>query len=203
MFFLHTDARLAAASVCDQDVESHLEEAIRALELVHALRANESVLATWTQLDALNYHWLGYFCDCIQHRDCSLRSFSTVKNLRVCVPPRLHVHALTPFPYDSIDYIESPTIYNTESSVAAHRADYVRTRFGNAIWRETGTPGWFYRLCNTLLSERDRQKALLRLEPAGPARPDYARSGLVEREDVRNGPMGYLALRDGEQIVFW
>lgn len=127
-------------------------------------------------------------------------------SLRRAVPTRLRSRDMTPFPYEQTNASSIKVgDYSTaiHLSIAANRADYVLTRHGYAIWKTSPVPGWFFRVANTILPERDRQNLLRRLQPSGPDDSTDQRGERSERSPVRDGPAGEVTGDAGNKFRIW
>lgn len=208
MHFLHSDPEKAAAALCDQDVEKYLQICLERLDIVQK-GGGPTDICRWLEQDGLNYHWLGYFCERLQHRLPGSTYHSEVMSLRRTVPERLRCIALTSFPLLVLDQNTRPHLNDRDPSstfpvrIAAYRADYVLSRHGYAEWTTSKPPGWFFRLANTILPERDRSAFLLRVQPAGPDDSDDKGVGESERKAVRDGPAGEIDGGTGGKFVIW
>lgn len=146
MHFLHTDAQLAAKSLCVQDMQPALRRAVAALKYAHAKRqASGSRLYKWATASADNYCWLGLFAETLGRelsKNCGIvsRHHSAIYNLRVCVPTRLRRFGTV----DSFPNLLKQTYPNAQSIVAAYRLDYISKR-RNPKWGKTTPPGWYTR----------------------------------------------------------
>lgn len=206
MHFLHTDPEQAALAVCDEDVEAYLVECLVVLKLAVSNDFTPvKPFSKWLEEDSANYHWLAYFAERLSLRLVdSAKYWSEIQSLRRSAPTRMRFRSLTDFPrlfnYDDFAFTNPST---PESVAAAYRADYVLARHKYAEWSAVGCPGWFFRLANTLLSERERSNFLQRVQPAGPSGAEHEGSSKSEREDVRDGPMGTITGDDHREYRIW
>lgn len=195
MHFLHTDARLASEGICEQETASYLESCVLNLRNMHSVKP-KGLLVKWLEEDGFNYHWLGYFCECLQHRVDSLRYFAEIKNLRICVPPYLKCTKQTPFP-------RLLPLKQSNDPIADYRLDYVLTRYKYATWNKTDTPAWFARLAHSVLPPGESADFFSRVQSAGPSRADDPASRCTERKDVRDGPVANSIEPTGEHVTLW
>lgn len=211
MNFLHTDAQLAADSICDQDAEHLLVECTRALHREFKGTGETTyALGRWLHEDGMNYRWLGLFCEELTNRPGCSSYYQRTKNLRICVP-ETPSKQLTVFPHDIFSDSKDSTKWPRDASpdeyfarvVASYRTSYIETRWRYAEWSKTGCPGWFFRLANTILPERDRSNFLLRVQPPGPSSADDQGSLWTKRDEVRDGPVGEITGESDSKFVLF
>lgn len=202
MNFLDLDAAKCAEYLCDQDCFVHLEEAIKALQLARLVSYSPSPLLAWVKEDGFNYHWLGYFCDRLQHRVDSGKYFSEIVSLRRNPPAGLRCRQQTPFYATYSNKNDAATAERMGASfvIASYRIDYIRSRHGYAVWKTSQVPGWVFRVANTILPPRERSDFLLRVQPSGPCGSDNAGSLFPQRGEVREGPVGEITGPDGDKL---
>lgn len=200
MHFLHTAPDVAANFLCEQDIDRYLAVAVDALQGAHRIVV-PNTLRRWVVEDGFNYHWLGYFCEKLSKRHSdSTKWWSEIMSLRRNVPTHLRCVKPTEFPILPHDCL---TNIITDNRVAAYRVNYVLTRHKFAVWETAPAPGWFFRLANTILPERDKQNFLLRVQPARLDSTNDKGSGQSQRSPVRDGPAGEITGDDGDTFRIW
>lgn len=200
MHFLHHNPDKAARALCEQDIDVYLAVAIDALQGAHKIKI-DGAIRSWVLKDGFNYHWLAYFAERLSKRHSdSTKWWSEIMSLRRNVPTHLRCVERTQFPILQHDPLTN-IVANTR--IAAYRTNYVLTRHKYAEWTTAPAPGWFFRLANTILPERDKQNFLLRVQPSRLDGPVHKGIGESERAPVRDGPSGEITGDAGSTFSIW